>query len=206
MIVDVRYKADGDINEGCDWAMDFAISVRADEFVWDGDGMGAGLRRQIDEQLTGKRIGISMFKGMEVADHPNRLYQPIDGEVRKAKTNQETFFNKRAQYYWMLRDRMFRTYQAVVQGTYSNPDELLSISSSIDDLDVLRAEICRIPSKDNGAGRIQIMSKPDMKKLKIESPNGSDCVMMSLSTGRTRKNHPLIFARTRRMTDPGVGY
>ena len=101
---------------------------------------------------------------------------------------------------------MFRTYQAIVHGTYADPDELISISSSIEDLDVLRAEICRIPSKDNGAGRIQIMSKPDMKKLKIESPNGSDCVMMSLSAGQKRKRNMPIFVKGHRMSDPGVGY
>jgi len=50
------------------------------------------------------------------------------------------------------------------------------------------------------------MSKPDMKKLKIESPNGSDCVMMSLSAGQKRKKMGPIFVRGHRMSDPGVAY
>ena len=31
---------------------------------------------------------------------------------------------------------------------------------------------------DNNSGRIQLMSKPDMKKMEIESPNMGDAVMM----------------------------
>ena len=32
-----------DINEGCDWATGYAIEHRADVYVWDCDGIGAGL-------------------------------------------------------------------------------------------------------------------------------------------------------------------
>ena len=33
VIIDVRYKSDGDINEGCDWAMDYAISANGELVV-----------------------------------------------------------------------------------------------------------------------------------------------------------------------------
>ena len=36
-----------DVNEGADWATDLAIGDNADHFLFDGDGLGAGLRRQI---------------------------------------------------------------------------------------------------------------------------------------------------------------
>ena len=55
---------------------------------------------------------------------------------------------------------------------------MISLSSTIENLSGLRAELCRIPLKDNGAGFIQIMSKPEMKKQGIESPNMVDSVMM----------------------------
>lgn len=66
----------------------------------------------------------------------------------------------------------------MTKNKYINPDELISFSSEIEELQGLRSELCRIPRKFNGAGRIQLMSKPDMKKEGIDSPNMADAVMM----------------------------
>ena len=57
---------------------------------------------------------------------------------------------------------------------------MISISSDINLLDKLRAEVCRIPLKPTGNGLIQIMPKPEMSKMGINSPNMADSVMMSL--------------------------
>jgi hypothetical protein len=51
-------------------------------------------------------------------------------------------------------------------------------SVGIDNIDNLRSELCSIPKKDTGSGLFQILSKADMKKLKIQSPNMADVVMM----------------------------
>jgi phage terminase large subunit len=53
-------------------------------------------------------------------------------------------------------------------------------SAGIPNMPGLRSELCRIPQKDASGGLIQIMSKADMKKLGIDSPNMADSVMMSL--------------------------
>lgn len=169
-----------EINDAMDWATTAADEVRADMFIWDGDGMGAGLRAQARKALNGKQCQLSMFKGSLSPMNPNQVYQPIDGEIRKAATNANTFANQRAQFYWLLRDRMFKTYLAVERGEYHNPDEMISFSSSIPLLKKMRSELCRVPRIPGGT--IKIMSKPDMKaKLKIKSPNIGDCVMMSES-------------------------
>lgn len=195
VIVDCRIKDDGNFSDGIDWALDYALMVNCDEFVWDGDGIGAGARRDVGKALEGKKIEIGMFKGSETADFPDKIYEPILGEKMKPKPNKQVFANKRAQYYWQLRDRCFKTWQAVVKGVYHNPDDLISFASDIEDLPLLRAEICGIPKKDNGAGKIQIVSKPDMKKppYKLDSPNMSDCVMMTLAAGHrnTRGKRPV---------------
>lgn len=183
VFVNVATKSTGEVDESVDWATDYAIERRADVFSWDAGGLGAGIKRQVGDNLAGKKIDIQMFNGASGVDRPGAEYEPIDGEVLQAKTNSETFLNKRAQYYWMLRDRVFKTYLAVSKNHAAmyHQDELISFSSSIADIDTLRAEICRIPRKPNGAGKIQIMSKDDMRKLEIESPNMADCCMMSLA-------------------------
>ena len=182
VIINVMEKETGDVNEGCDWATDYAINHHADVFTWDCDGLGVTLRRQVSDAFSGKQIKFEMFKGSEAADNPNEIYQPDESITQtSARTNRQTFKNKRAQYYWKLRDRFYNTYRAVVKGEYIDPDTMISLSSDIDCLDQLRAEVCRIPKKPNGNGLIQIMSKDDMLRIhKIPSPNLADSLMMSL--------------------------
>ncbi len=182
VIMDIQENKTGDANEGCDWALDYAIDIKADLFSWDCDGMGVALKRQVTQAIQGKHIDYLMFKGSESPSNPHDIYQPVDGEKRsKAKTNQETFLNKRAQNYWRLHDRFYNTYLAIDKGVYINPDEMISINSEISCLAQFRSEICRVPRKPNGNGKIQIMTKKEMReKYKIKSPNLADSGMMSL--------------------------
>ncbi len=103
---------------------------------------------------------------------------------KKRRTNKDTFYNKRAQRYYGLADAFEKTYRAikaVEKGAVPlnlNTDELISLSSEITQLDEIRSEVCRIPRKPNSSGKKQVMSKPEMKKLEIPSPNMADCMMM----------------------------
>jgi len=182
VILDVRENAGLDVNDGCDWATDYAIEHGADLFTWDCDGLGVTLRRQVSEAFSGKRIDYEMFKGSEAPERPNEIYEPVEGEARlKGRTNKQTFKNKRAQFCWDLRDRYYKTYRAVKHGEYIDPDQLISISSGIECMTQLRSETCRVPRKANGAGLIQIMSKDEMKSRHgIASPNLFDSTFMSL--------------------------
>jgi phage terminase large subunit len=134
----------------------------------------------VDQALTGKKVEYHMFKGSESPEDPDMPYET--GGLQRAKSNRETFANKRAQYWWKLRNRFEATYRAVEKGEYIDPDNLISLSSGIDNLDQLRSEVCRIPQKRNNAGKIQIMSKIDMAKKPYElpSPNMGDALMMAM--------------------------
>lgn len=190
VVLDVLEKTDGTIDDGAKWALDYAIQHNANVFIWDGDGMGVALRQIASNSLTGRPVEARMFRGSESADNPAALYLP-PGEGKKGiagKSNKDTFFNKRAQYYWYLRDRFYNTWLAVERGQYINPDDMISLSSSIECIDQLRAEVCRIPKKDNGNGKIQILSKQEMKKkpYELESPNLADSLMMSLDVPQAK--------------------
>jgi len=184
-IQDVLENPTGDANEGADWATDYAQEVRANAFVYDADGLGLSLKRQINSSLP--RLDIITFHGNDSVDDPDRRYNPIEG-MDNTRTNADTFRNKRAQYYWGLRDRFFNTWRAVEKGIFSDPDELISINPQIADLQKLRAEVCRIPRVYNGSGRIQIMGKAEMRrKHQIASPNMADSLMMSFVKVKSKK-------------------
>ncbi len=203
VILDVMQKDNLDVNDGCDWATDYAIENDADLFTWDCDGMGISLKRQVAQAFDGKKIEYEMFRGSEGVDAPDEIYEPVKGEdKKKARTNKQTFRNKRAQFSWKLRDRYYRTYRAVEKGEYIDPDMLISISSGIEDLEQLRSETCRIPRKANGNGFIQIMTKVEMKsKYKIASPNLFDSTFMSLmlpGIKKQKEHKPLTVPDLRR--------
>lgn len=184
VILDVQAQSFGDINDGCDWATDRAISEAADCFIWDCDGMGVGLRKQVLESLSGKHMDHVMFKGSEGVLNPKSIYQPYDDAPdSKAKTNEHTFKNRRSQEYKGLADRFYNTYRAVVKKEYVDPADMISLSSDIEHLSALRSELSRIPLKPNGSGLIQVMSKIEMARapLRIKSPNLADSVYMSYS-------------------------
>ena len=177
----------GEVDDGCDWATGEASRDNADWFVWDGDGMGTGLKRQVSTAFAGTNTRYHMFRGSLSGvgqDNAKKIYMPQDGdEDTKAKTYAETFKNNRAQYYIELSRRCHNTYRCVVKGEYIDPDDMISFDSDgIEDMQGLRSEMCRIPRKANANGLDQIMNKQEMARLGIESPNMSDSVMMCLFT------------------------
>ena len=193
VILDVCEMVTGDAAEGMDWALDKALKANADHFLWDADGLGVSLKRQVDQALTGKNgITYSMFKGSEAAEDPEMPY--TTGGTERNKSNRETFKNKRAQFWWRLRDRFEATHRAVTKGEYVNPEEMISLSSEIAVLDQLRAEVCRIPLKRNNAGKIQILSKAEMAKppYRLPSPNMGDALMMSLHSPKALNKQKVV--------------
>lgn len=177
-------KDTGEIDEGCDWATGNAIRDNADWFVWDGDGMGAGLKRQVSDAFAGKSLKTMMFKGSlsgKGQDNALMIWQDVGASDENRKTYAQTFKNNRAQYYMILAQRFYNTYRCVVNGDYVDPDDMISIDSNgVENIDRLKAEVCRIPLKPNNTGLYQIMTKLEMKSLQIDSPNMSDCMMMSM--------------------------
>ena len=178
-----------DVNDGADWATEKAIQDGADHFLWDGDGLGAALRRQVTDAFSGKATTVTMFKGSESPFDEDALYQSgawVDEVVSgdNSRTIGDVFRNKRAQFYYTLADRLYLTYRAVEHGEYANPDDMISFDKEAigeQMLEKLFAELTQIQRKFNNNGKLELMTKVDMKvKLGIPSPNLADSLMMSM--------------------------
>lgn len=172
-----------DVNDGFDVAINGALDYRADVFVWDGDGMGVSLRRQAGDSFKGKHTQFEMFHGGAKPYDADKPYQPqyAFNERAEPKTNREAFANLRAQAAWRLRDKFYQTYLAVTQRRYFDPDQLVSIRSEGNNIEAIRAEVCRMPRKMRGDGVIQLVSKEDLKKppYEMESPGMFDAMIMT---------------------------
>jgi phage terminase large subunit len=197
-------KAKGEIDIGCSWAMGHAKSDGADWFLYDGDGMGTGLRYQVSTEFDESRTDYHMFKGSlsgSGQDNADKVFiDPKDKKNDEQKTFSETFKNNRAQYYYHLAQRFYNVYRCVERGEYVDPDQMISIDSDgVEDMELLRSEVCRIPRKENNTGLYQIMSKQDMKKLGIPSPNIADCLMMSLWGPKVKRQRKALPSKRRRV-------
>lgn len=197
VVLDVQEMEYGTVNEGCDWATGLAITHNSDSYTWDCDGMGCALNKQVADSFHGKHTVISIFKGSEEVDQPDAVFEPTEkATIQGVKKNKEALKNKRAQYYHELRKRVYKTYRAVVEKEYHDPDELISFDSSIKLLTSLRSEMCRLPVKPNGAGLFELYTKETMKtKFKMKSPNLSDSVMMLMRTPNFNTAKPVIMPR-----------
>lgn len=177
---------EGDVSDGIDRAFECADKYRCDDFVYDNIGVGAAVKVHLKKAAIPRGMSIHGFGGADGVDNPDDYYGVDDSttvaEDDGYRKNRDMFKNKRAQYWWYLRERFEKTYQAVVKGEYINPDELISLSSDLTYLKELKSELIKVQRKRGGNSRlIQIESKDDMKKRGAASPNLADSLVMSFA-------------------------
>lgn len=151
-----------------------------DGFLYDADGLGAGVRgdaRKVNEARAaaaqrGQPTGV---KRVEPYRGSGGVYLPesvVKGTERKAK---DFFENYKAQAWWEGRERFKLTWRVVTgQVTKYDPSALISLSSSIAELDQLKVELSQptwVPSK---TGKWMVEKAPEGTK----SPNLADGVIM----------------------------
>lgn len=81
----------------------------------------------------------------------------------------------------MVRDRFYKTWRAVHHGDSYPEDQLVSLSSSLHELEYLTAELSRPQVDYDQNGRVKAESKKDMKKRGIPSPNRADALVMAFA-------------------------
>lgn len=164
---------DGDVSDGIDKAFDHADDYRSDDLVYDNVGNGASVKVHLKKCVIREGMTVTGFGGGDGVDMPDEPY-------KEDRLNRDMFKNKRAQYWWYLRDRFEATYRAVEKGEYGiDPDSLISISSEIKYLAELKSELVKVQRKRTPGSRlVQIVSKEEMRKQGIPSPNMGDGVVM----------------------------
>ena len=174
-VLDMGLKHDGTASDGIDWAFDYVNRYHCDSFVYDQDGIGLGLAREVERGLGNRNIAISPFRGGESPRDPDAYY---DGH----RKNRDAFYNRRAQAFWDVRERFWKTYQAL-DGEFHDPDELVFLDPDHPLISQLRSELCRLPLKPHAGGKIQLMPKTEMAKppLSLPSPNLADAFAYAFS-------------------------
>mgnify|MGYP003086526658 CR=1 FL=1 len=164
-----------DVIYSADMAYQWAIEKGVDEIVFDSIGVGAGVKAQF-KRLNKQMICTGFNAGGEVLRK--------DAEYQAGKKNGDMFANVKAQAWWALRDRFYKTYRAIEFGDKYPDDELISLSSDLPELEYLMAELARPRVDYDNNGRVKVESKKDMRKRGIPSPNKADALVMCFTPVR----------------------
>lgn len=181
VITSAKAWTSGDIGDAINIVFDKAFHERWEHIVYDSDGLGRAMKVGLDERTEGKSIVVTPYGGNDKKDHENDYYA-------EDRTNKDTFRNKRAQYWWYLRDRFQATYNAVEKGQYPDIDKLISLSSDLEDLETLQYELSRPQRVIRNNSFIQIESKEEMRKRGVASPNVADALVMCFANPATSGN------------------
>lgn len=178
-----------DIYESIEKAFILCDVLGYPQVIFDSDGLGAGARgdaRVINERRnpTGehseKEIEFLPFRGSgEVLDKEADPFQNDENrdDNKKTRTNDDFFANAKAQMWWALRTRFKRTYRAVILGLPYDPDEIISIPSSLPEYRRLLVELSQPTYRQNDVGKIVIVKTPEGTR----SPNLADAVMIAFA-------------------------
>jgi len=159
-------------------AFGFCDDFGIDEFRFDEDGLGAGARgdaRVINEHRYAEglpQIIATPFRGSGAVFDPEDEAVPGDNG-KQARLNKDFFANAKAQSWWHLR-KLFRNTFRALSGMDYNPDEIISISSTMKNKDRLLMELSQPTWSKNAVGKILVDKQPDGTK----SPNLADSVMI----------------------------
>lgn len=166
-------------------AMNHCVALGVREFQFDSDGLGVGVRgdneaiNELPARAQMPKVDGVAFRGSgEIRDKDKQVPGAYQGV-----TNVNFFQNRKAQEYWALRTRFENTYRAVVENIVTDPDEIISLSSSLPDLQKIRMELHQPIYRPSTLGKIMIDKTPDG----MVSPNYSDSIMICYSPSLARR-------------------
>jgi len=190
----------GDTSKTGTRAFNYAIEHGADSLTYDSIGVGAGVKGKTRELLEESNAQIEILDSKAAAraqragkppppptpplaldvigfNAGGGVYRPERRYV-EGKKNKDMFANIKAQAWWIVRNRFYNTYMAVVEGAEYDPADMISLSSDMPLLHELVAELSRPKRDTDNAGKVKVESKKEMKKRGVPSPNLADALIM----------------------------
>ncbi len=160
-------------------AFDISDTWGYDTFLYDGDGMGAGTRSDVETIMRNRNlqklrvIVAQMYRGSAAVHDPEGF---VKGTDRK---NEDYYKNAKAQNWFHVRDLFKHTYKAVTTGEVIDPDMLISIPSTLPNKQRLCAELSQPVYKQDLAGKMVVDKIADG----MLSPNIADALVIAFSLG-----------------------
>lgn len=104
-----------------------------------------------------------------------RPFERVIPDDKESLQNKDFFDNLKAQAWWSLRTRFYKTYKAITEGLVYDPDELISIDSGMTLVEQLKKELVQ-PTVTHSS-RLKLLI--DKKPAGMRSPNLADSGVMA---------------------------
>lgn len=177
----------GDPGDAAASAIPICKEYGVSELYYDSIGVGAGFKVAINNMKEKEDDkGNSTFPRNLLVMPWNAGAKPLDpddpiipGDL-ESLTNDEMYENLKAQSWFRIRSRFFKTYRMVTFGEVYALEELISIDSSIPKLQELKNELSQAQYKSSKNGKTIVDKKPNGAK----SPNLADGFVMCYSPTR----------------------
>jgi len=155
-------------------AIDLADAAGVKKIRYDADGLGAGARG--DARVANEKrhprppIVFEAFRGSAAVLDPER-------EDVKGRKNEDYFANRKAQAWWELRTRFYKTWRAVTKDAIYKADEMIFIDGGMKLRPKLLLELSQPTYELNTSGKIVVDKTPEGAR----SPNLADAVMIRMA-------------------------
>ena len=165
----------GEAQEAAKYAVPLCLDQCVTEIYYDCIGVGAGFKAQANTMRESGALP-SRIKVMpwDASASPLEPERPIIPNDRDSPKNADHFLNMKAQAWWRLRTRFYKTYRAVLHGEEYPADELISLESGLPHLHQLEMELTQAEYAYNQAGKMLVDKRPNGAL----SPNLADAVVM----------------------------
>jgi hypothetical protein len=166
---------EGDTGYSAKRAIALAQEWGVHEFYYDSIGVGAGVKSETNRLRDAGALPPSMLiLPWNAAHSPLNPDDNVIPDDFYSPTNADFFSNIKAQAWWNLRTRFYKTWRMIEHGDAYPHEDLISLDSSMACIHELVMELSQPTQNYNGAGKLVVDKKPDGGK----SPNLADCVAM----------------------------
>lgn len=148
-------------------AIAYCRSRRGIKIQYDNIGVGSGIKAEYNRLVEEKIIypGDIQLVGWNAGRSVLNPYEHLIPDDEESPTNDAMFGNLKAQAWWSMRTRVYKTFLAVTKGFVYRPDELISLDSSMGAiLHQLIDELAQPTRGQNGALKTIIEKRPDGMK------------------------------------------
>jgi phage terminase large subunit len=144
------------------------------ELQYDSVGIGSNVKSEINRLADEGLIPAGLYFGAwSAGSSPLRPDERVIPDDENSKTNRDFYANLKAQGWWSLRQRFYRTWQAVEQGVVHDPENLISLDSTLPQLRQIQKELAQVTFGQSATLKLLINKKPEGTK----SPNVADAIV-----------------------------
>jgi len=164
----------GEAGEAAEKAIPECTRLGVKELYYDSIGVGVGFKTQVNTMKEKPSWPMHMRvlpwnAGATPLDPEDHII-PGDDE---SPLNKDQYGNLKAQGWFRVRARFYKTFRAVTQGDKFPVDELISLDSTMPTIHELCQELSQAVRKKNGEGKTIVDKKPDGAR----SPNLADALI-----------------------------